>query len=88
LDLENLEPLVRRLEAAAAAGPAVILDAGGITFGDSSFLRVLLTLHQSTDLRIAAPRPVLERLITVVGMDRVLKLYPSVEAAMAAPLEP
>ncbi|WP_329129514.1 STAS domain-containing protein [Streptomyces sp. NBC_01476] len=86
LDLDNLLPLTLQLERAALAGPAVVLDASGITFGDSSFLRVLLSVGRQTDLRIAAPRPVLERLIRIVGMDQVLKVYPTVEAAKAAPV--
>ncbi|MFC4031233.1 STAS domain-containing protein [Streptomyces polygonati] len=86
LDLDNLLPLTLQLERAALNGPAVVLDASGITFGDSSFLRVLLAIRRQTDLRIAAPRPVLERLIRMVGMDQVLTIYPTVEAAKAAPL--
>ncbi|WP_405592184.1 STAS domain-containing protein [Streptomyces sp. NBC_01190] len=86
LDLHNLLPLTLQLERAALAGPAVVLDASGITFGDSSFLRVLLAIRRQTDLRIAAPRPVLERLIRIVGMDQVLTIYPTVEAAKAAPV--
>ena len=86
LDVDNLEPLQKRLEQAADTSPGVVLDAGDITFGDSSFLRVLLAVNQRTDLRIAAPRPVLQQLFSLVGMDRVLKVSPSVAEAQAAPL--
>jgi anti-anti-sigma factor len=86
LDLDNLLPLTLQLERAALSGPAVILDASGITFGDSSFLRVLLAIRRQTDLRIAAPRPVMARLIHIVGMDQVLKVYPTVAAAREAPV--
>ncbi|WNI14346.1 STAS domain-containing protein [Actinacidiphila sp. ITFR-21] len=85
LDLDNLLPLTLQLERAALSGPRVVLDASGITFGDSSFLRVLLSIGRQTDLRIAAPRPALERLIGIVGMDKVLKIHPTVAAAKAAP---
>jgi anti-anti-sigma factor len=86
LDVDNLLPLTLQLERAAQTAPAVVLDASGITFGDSSFLRVLLAVRKQTDLRIAAPRPVLERLIRIVGMDQVLAIYPTVEEAKAAPV--
>jgi hypothetical protein len=47
---------------------------------------VLLAVGRQTDLRIAAPRLVPERLIQLVGMDQVLKIYPTVAAAKAAPV--
>jgi anti-anti-sigma factor len=86
LHAENLEPLRAQLLAAAAHSPAVVLDAANLTFGDSSLLRVLLEVNQRTDLRIAAPVPFVARLISMVGMDRVLRLFPTVEEATAAPL--
>ncbi|WP_370673272.1 STAS domain-containing protein [Streptomyces sp. DvalAA-14] len=47
---------------------------------------MLLAIRRQTDLRIAAPRPALARLIHIVGMDQVLKVYPTVAAAKAAPV--
>lgn len=85
LDLSNLEPLANRLRAAAASSPVVILDAADITFGDSSFLRILIEVARTTELRVAAPRPALRRLIEMVGLDAVLKLHDSVEEARAVP---
>ncbi|MEE4540558.1 STAS domain-containing protein [Streptomyces sp. V4-01] len=85
LDIANLEPLANRLRAAAASSPVVILDARDITFGDSSFLGVLITVNKSTDLRIAGARPTLRRLIEIVGMGTVLSLYHSVDEARSAP---
>ncbi|SHN06176.1 anti-anti-sigma factor [Actinacidiphila paucisporea] len=85
LDVDNLEPLAARLKAAAATSPAVVLDARAITFGDSSFLRVLITVHRLTELRIAAPRPALQKLLELVGVDRLFPIYPSVESARSAP---
>lgn len=86
LDFENIEPLANRLRAAARTSRAVVLDAQDITFGDSSFLRLLISLHQITDLRVARPRPAMERLLELTGMDHVLHVHASLEAARSAPL--
>ncbi|WP_329172447.1 STAS domain-containing protein [Streptomyces sp. NBC_01477] len=85
LDAETLGPLAAELEDAAAGHSAVVLDARGVTFGDSSFLRLVMIFHQRTDLRIAAPGPAVTRLFELVRVDTVLRLYPSVEAALGAP---
>lgn len=88
LDIANLEPLADRLRDAAALSPVVILDAQDITFGDSSFLGVLITVNKTTDLRIAGARPVLRRLIEIVGMGGVMHLYDSVDEALHATSSP
>ncbi|WP_327292906.1 STAS domain-containing protein [Streptomyces sp. NBC_01198] len=86
LDIENLEPLARQLRAAAAGSPCLIIDAAEVTFGDSSLLRVLLEVQRVTELRVARPQPAVRRLIELVGFDRVLQVYPTLEAARTAPL--
>lgn len=83
LDADTIGALTAELEAAAAGHSAVILDAGGITFGDSSFLRLMLTTHRRVDLRIAAPSPVVTRLFRLVCVEDVLRLFPTVQAARA-----
>ncbi|MDI5964724.1 STAS domain-containing protein [Streptantibioticus silvisoli] len=88
LDADTLGPLAADLDAATAGHPGVILDAGGITFGDSTFLRLVLSTHQRTDLRIAAAPPVVTRLFELIGVDSVLRLYPSVRAAQAGSPRP
>ncbi|MYS24541.1 anti-anti-sigma factor [Streptomyces sp. DvalAA-14] len=84
LDATALAPLTAEIEAATASHPGVILDASGITFGDSSFLRLVISTHQNTDLRIAATPPVVERLFSIVGLDAVIRIYPTVHDAQAA----
>ncbi|MEU8776989.1 STAS domain-containing protein [Streptomyces sp. NPDC048606] len=84
LDQDTLGPLEEALASAAARHPVVVLDASAITFGDSSFLNLLLRLHHSTTLRIASPGEQLRRLFALTGADSVLSLHPSVEAAVAA----
>ncbi|WP_405497285.1 STAS domain-containing protein [Streptomyces sp. NBC_00096] len=84
LDQDTLAPLEDALTAAAGRYPLVVLDAGDITFGDSSFLNLLLRLHHLTALRVAAPGEQLRRLFTVTGADTVLSLSASVEDALEA----
>ncbi len=84
LDQDTLIPLEEALTGAAGVHPLVVLDAGAITFGDSSFLNLLLRLHRLTTLRIAAPGEQLRRLFAVTGADTVLSLHASVEAAAGA----
>lgn len=84
LDADTLGPLRHELTEAADAGRVMVLDASGITFADSSFLNLLLTIHQHGDLRIAAVPPQLERLLRIVGVDQVLKMYATAEEALRA----
>lgn len=83
LDQDTLAPLETALAAAADRHRLVVLDAGSITFGDSSFLNLLLRLHHTTTLRIAAPGDQLRRLFALTGADTVLSVHPSVEDAVA-----
>ncbi|WP_330294739.1 STAS domain-containing protein [Streptomyces sp. NBC_00503] len=84
LDQDTLAPLEEALTSAAGRYPMVVLDAGSITFGDSSFLNLLLRLHHLTVLRIAAPGEQLRRVFAVTGADTILSLHASVEEALAA----
>ncbi|MFI8504801.1 STAS domain-containing protein [Streptomyces sp. NPDC085524] len=84
LDQDTLGPLEEALAAAADQYRLVVLDAGSVTFGDSSFLNLLLQVHRLTTLRIAAPGDQLRRLFALTGADTVLSLYPSVEDAVRA----
>lgn len=84
LDQDTLAPLEEALAAAADGHPVVVLDVGAITFGDSSFLNLLLRLHHLTALRIVAPGEQLRRLFAVTGADTVLSLHESVEDALGA----
>jgi anti-anti-sigma factor len=83
LDIENLGPLRQALET-AAEGPVVVLDATGVTFADSSFLSVLLSVRQLTDLRVAGAPPQVLRLLGITGADRIIPLYPTVSEAAEA----
>ncbi|MFI7239740.1 STAS domain-containing protein [Streptomyces cyaneofuscatus] len=80
-DFESLPSLQAQIESAVAADGGVILDASGITFADSMFLVLILTTHKHTDLRIVSPSPRLTRLFGIRGIDAVLDIYPTLDAA-------
>ncbi|MFF1415461.1 STAS domain-containing protein [Streptomyces sp. NPDC058289] len=84
LDQDTLAPLEEALASAADRYPLVVLDTGAVTFGDSSFLNLLLRLHHLTALRVAAPGEQLRRLFAVTGADTVLSVHASVEDALRA----
>ncbi|MFF0741711.1 STAS domain-containing protein [Streptomyces sp. NPDC004111] len=81
LDIENLEPLQNALEQAAAQHAVVVLDASGITFGDSSFLNLLLHVNGLVRLRLVAPTAQVLRLLEITGADQILDVRDSVEEA-------
>ncbi|MFJ4866197.1 STAS domain-containing protein [Streptomyces sp. NPDC088748] len=84
LDMDTIGPVAQALHAAAEAYDVVILDASGITFADSSFLNLLLSVHRETLFRIAAPQEQLMRLLEMTGADGVLTLVPTVAGATEA----
>ncbi|MEU1439276.1 STAS domain-containing protein [Streptomyces sp. NPDC005786] len=80
-DFRSLPSLQAQTESAVAASGGVILHASGITFADSMFLVLILTTHQQADLRIVSPSPKLTRLFSIRGIDAVLDIYPTLDAA-------
>ncbi|MFJ8888945.1 STAS domain-containing protein [Streptomyces sp. NPDC102402] len=84
LDIDSIGPLTAEIETALAQHDSIVLDASSITFGDSMFLRLVLSTHGQGNLRIAAPSPTVTRLFRVVGADTVLQIYPTLEDALAA----
>ncbi|MEU0300254.1 STAS domain-containing protein [Streptomyces sp. NPDC006175] len=85
LDSDSVDPLFIAMWQAVAGHDAVVLEASAITFADSSFLSLLIEVHRRTDLRIAAPGAALTRLLRTAGVDRVLRSYPTLDAALGAP---
>ncbi|MFC8596568.1 STAS domain-containing protein [Streptomyces atroolivaceus] len=84
LDMDSLTPLAAEIETVLTQHDSLVLDASGITFGDSMFLRLVLSTHAQADLRIAAPSPAVARLFRVIGVDTVLRIYPTLQDALAA----
>ncbi|MDX3488468.1 STAS domain-containing protein [Streptomyces sp. ID05-18] len=79
-DYQSVPLLQTQVDAAVAVHGGVVLDAAGITFTDSMFPTMLLATHQRSRLRIVNPSP---RLARIYGVDQVLPIYPTVDAALA-----
>ncbi|MET7345550.1 STAS domain-containing protein [Streptomyces sp. NPDC087866] len=84
VDIDALHPLQAQAVTALAQHGALILDASGIEFADSSFPRLVLTLHDQGNLKIANPFYPVQRLLHVVSADTFLNAYPTLEAAQQA----
>jgi len=66
----------------------VVVDLSGVDFMDSSGLGALVSGWQLTRddgaFRIAGANPVVQRVLSITGMEDVFALYPTVEAATSA----
>ncbi|MEU2023678.1 STAS domain-containing protein [Streptomyces sp. NPDC016469] len=82
-DAQSITRLEEALTTAAWTHPKVVLDASGITFADSSLLNLLILTHRAGALRVAGPRPHLQRLLQITGLDAVLYVRATVDEAAA-----
>jgi anti-sigma B factor antagonist len=85
----NVGGFQRRLELALARGSHLVVDLSAVTFIDSSGLSVLLTTSAQARERggavgivVASAEP--PSIFRFRGVERLLSLYPSREAALAA----
>jgi anti-sigma B factor antagonist len=91
VDVATVRRLRAAVHAALADGPArpVVLDLSEVEFLSSSGVGALLAVTREADelgreLRVAVgERRVVRRPLQVAGIDRVLPLYPSLDAALA-----
>ncbi|MFC8722733.1 STAS domain-containing protein [Kitasatospora sp. NPDC057198] len=92
LDHDSVGPLREALERAVADPPGrVVVDCGGLEFCDSTGLNLLLRAHTAAvraglPLLLAAPGPVVARMLAITGADEVLDVHSTVEDALAVPL--
>lgn len=66
----------------------LVLDLGGLSFMDSSGLSVLieawrLATGEGGGVSLAAPQPPVARILRTTGLDRRIKVYPDVDAAIS-----
>ena len=93
LDLGNADSTGQQLRTAFRPGVAVVIaDLSATTFADSSAVRILLeTADTATashaELRVVIPAGQVLRVLQVLGVDGMLRIFPALDAALAAPRE-
>jgi anti-sigma B factor antagonist len=93
IDMSNVSQVHGTLVRALDDGTAVLIaDAARTMFCDSATITMLLRAHNraaatGAELRIAASPPI-RRVLELTGADRILHVYRTVAAAVAAPPPP
>lgn len=93
IDMSNVSQVHDTLVGALGDGAAVLIaDAARTMYCDSATITMLLRAHNQAaatgvQLRIAAS-PAIRRVLELTGADRMLHVYPTVAAALAAPPRP
>jgi len=94
IDMANADRAGQQLGSAIAPGVrTVIADMVGTRFCDSSGISMLVRAHgqaaaNGTELRLVVASPAVLRTLTLVGLDQLLAIYPSLSQALAAPPAP
>ena len=86
IDIGNAAHVADQLTAAARDHPVVIIDMTATTFCDGAgTLAILQAYKRATDsgaeFRLAVTAPIVLRLFDLLRVDRLIDVYPSVEAA-------
>lgn len=87
IDLANAEDVGEQLRSAFTRGAAVVIaDLTSTVFCDSSGARQLVLSHNYADfhdaqMRFVIPDRNMLRILTVTGIDQLLSIYPSLDAA-------
>jgi anti-sigma B factor antagonist len=90
LDMSNSTELRRRVDRAIRDGRnRVVVDLAGLTHMDSSGMAALIDSHQLTEARggklaLVITSESVRRTVEVRGLDRLFRIEPSREAAVAA----
>ena len=90
IDIANAHQVRQELYCALATGVAVVVaDMTATTFCDSMGFRALVMADKqaragNAELRLAIPSASMLRVMSITGMDRMLRIYPSLDAAVAA----
>ena len=88
VDATNSGEIRQALLSAASQGePVLIIDMSGTTFCDSTGVQAIVAAYRQaaangTGFRLVATAAL--RILTVVGVDQLIPIYPDLEAALAA----
>jgi anti-sigma B factor antagonist len=89
IDITNADRIGGELSAAVTGGAGIVVaDMTGTTFCNSSGISVLVLAHRQAaangaELRLVVPSAAVLRALKLVRMDRLLPIYPSLDAAVA-----
>jgi len=88
IDLLNATCAAEQLTSAVRRNPAVIIDMTATTFCDCAGARAIVQAHEratdsGAELRLVVTAEPVRRIFGLLGIDRLLDTYPSVEAARA-----
>jgi anti-sigma B factor antagonist len=90
IDLANAENVGEQLRSAFTRGAAVVIaDLTSTVFCDSAGARQLVLSHNYADfhdaqVRFAIPNRNMLRVLDLTGIDQLLSIYPSLDAALSA----
>ncbi len=90
IDVSNVAQLREQLLSVINRGAAVLIaDMTGTASCDHAAVDAIARAYQraavsGTQLRLVVTAPVVRRVLSIEGLDRLVSIYPSVEAAMAA----
>jgi anti-sigma B factor antagonist len=90
IDVANARQVRQELNSALDSEAAVVVaDMPATTFCDTMGCRALIMAHRraragNAELRVAVPSASVLRVMAILGMDKVLRIYPSRAAALAA----
>jgi anti-sigma B factor antagonist len=93
IDISNSEQVREELLSLLNRGPAVlIVDMAETTFCDSAGVNALVRAHKraadsGAEIRLVLASRGVQRVLAITGVDRLISVYPSVTAALAAPGE-
>ena len=86
IDMANDRSVSQQLGSALACGAMVVADMTATRFCDSTGLRALALAHKQaaahhTELRLVITSAAVLRVMALTGLDTVLRIYPSLDAA-------
>jgi len=89
IDIGNAAGVADELTSAVSCNRVVIIDMSATRFCDCAGVRAIVRAHKhatgsGAELRLVATAAPVRRIFGLIGVDRLLDLYPSVEAAYGA----
>ncbi|MFE5407034.1 STAS domain-containing protein [Streptomyces sp. NPDC056580] len=89
IDHETGDILAQALDVSGAPRPCVVLDLEQVAFMDSTGINILIAAHSTLTeaggwLRLAQPRPAVQRVLQLVGIDIIIDCHETLSQALTA----